>query len=189
MMNENVSPKQVRAGRIGLTLFFVVLALLCLSGTYLFVPVIRATYDGGGDIIPRWRCIEVLAGDTIRVTDGQSTNLVYVAGIRSPPPERGKKLDEAVDELKMRDLDLLKKGQVAQKSLYAWINRRRARLAVVEQLEPGVMTAFVYVGGVDLGRKLLENGQAYVLLLDHPQLARYQDLEAEAQRKSIGLWR
>lgn len=187
-MRTDFSPQRDRAGRIGVTVFFVVLALLCFSGTYLLVPVIRATYDGGGDVIPRWRCVEVLAGDLIRVAEDDTTHLVRIAGIRCPPPERGPELAEVMAELNMREADLLKKGQIAQKTLYAWINRRRARLDVVSE-DGELLTAFVYVGGVDLGRKMLQNGQAYVTSLEHQRRDRYLELQQKAQDRSIGLWR
>ena len=48
---------------------------------------------------------------------------------------------------------------------------------------------YVSVFGVDVGRKLLQGGQAMASREPHPRLEEYLACEAEAKAKARGIWR
>ena len=117
------------------------------------------------------------------------TNVVWVRGIDCPPTARGTALDQVMNQLGMREEDLIRKGQLAQKTLTAWIFRRKARLDHIEPMANGEVTADVVVGGIDVARKMLQNGQAFVTDTPHDRLDEFRALEQEARTREIGIWR
>lgn len=180
---------RTRRGRIGITLFFIGLFAVCLGGTRYLAPRLQRVQAENTEIMPVWKCLEVPAGNRITVSDGTVTNRVVVRGIACPPTQRGAELDAVGNQLGMREEDLIRKGQLASNALRTWIYRRKARLEDREVNDDGSWTAFVAVGGVDVGRKMLEHGQAFVVEKPHDRLESYRQLEEEARRQEIGIWR
>lgn len=180
---------RTRRGRIGITVFFLVLFAASLAGTRYLAPRLQRVQQDNAGVMPVWKCLEVPAGDHITVSDGTTTNRVYVRGIGTPPTSRGEALDEVCATLGMREEDVIRKGQLSGKALRTWIYRRKARLDDRVVNDDGTWTAYVAVGGVDVGRKMLQNGQAYVLDVEHPRLEAYRAYEREAKSRETGIWR
>jgi endonuclease YncB( thermonuclease family) len=188
-MTATESSTRTRRGRIGITVFFLLLVLGSLAGTRYFAPRLQRVQSDHAVAMPVWKCLEVPTGDRITVSDGTVTNLVHVRGIASPPTQRGRELDAVCAHLGMREEDVIRKGQLAGKALRTWIYRRKALLAERTENADGTWTAYVAVGGVDVGRKMLQNGQAYALDEGHPRMEGYRADEAEARQREIGIWR
>ena len=188
MKDQQHQAKQ-RRGRIIITVFFLGLLTVCFAGTRLLVPQLRTVRAESAHEMPVWKCIEIFAGNHLRATDDSVTNRIWVRGIDCPPTARGSELDKVAASLGMREEDLIRKGQLAQKTLTAWIYRRRARLDNIQTMDNGDVTADVIVGGVDVARKMLQNGQAYVIDTPHERLEEMRAYEKEARNKEIGIWR
>jgi endonuclease YncB( thermonuclease family) len=182
--------KQFR-GQILVTAFFLGIAGFTILLLVILIPNISHLRQTEGDTIARWKCMEVLAGDRIRVEshEGES-HRIHVLGISCPPTNRSASAQAAVDRLGLPEIEVVKRGQVAQKTLYAWINKRLAFLLPGEtQEDEEWLEAYVRVGGVDVGRQMLLHGQAYALDTPHRLLTEYKEYESKAKTKKIGLWR
>ena len=178
-------------GQILVTTFFLGIAGLTIALLAILIPNINHLRETKGDTIPRWKCTKILAGDRIVMArhDGE-TRFVHVAGIRSPPTNRTELTQAAVARLELTQAEVIKRGMVAQKTLYAWINKRKAFLIPLEeQNDPEWLEAYVRVGGVDVGRRQLLYGQAYALETKHELSTEYQQYEAKAKKEKIGIWR
>ena len=181
-----------KQSRIVLTVFFVSVIAVTALLTYGIVPRVKSLKATSQDQIPRWTCIEVLAGDLIRVTHQERTNLVHLAGIASPRPQHGPALDVASKQLMVPVDELLKRAQISRKSLATWIYHRTVRVLVQPELErtyPDALEAYVHVSGVDVGKKMLQHGQAYTKNGSHPMREKYVNYETHAKKRSFGFWR
>jgi len=184
--------KQFR-GQILVTLFFLGIAGFTVLLLVVLIPNISHLRQTKGDSIPRWKCMEIVSGDRIRVESHEGeTRSIQVLGIRCPPTNRSAAAQTAVDRLGLPEAEVVKRGQIAQKTLYAWINKRLAFLvpgddSPVESEE--WLEAYVRVGGVDVGRQMLLHGQAYAVDTPHDLLKEYKEYESVAKEEKIGLWR
>ena len=181
-----------KQSRISLTVFFVSVIAASALLTYGIVPRVKSLKATSQDQIPRWICIEVLAGDLIRVTHQGKTNLVHMAGIASPIPQHGPALDVASKQLIIPIDELLKRAQISRKSLTTWIYHRTVRVVAHPELErtyPDALEAYVHVSGIDVGKKMLQHGQAYTKHGSHPMQEKYVEYEANAKERSFGYWR
>ena len=182
--------KQFRS-QILVTAFFLGIAGFTILLLVILIPNISHLRQTKGDTIPRWKCVEIFTGDRIRVEshDGES-HQVHILGISCPPTNRSAAAQAASERLGLPETEAVKRGQVSQKTLYAWINKRLALLLPsLTQEDEEWLEAYVRVGGVDVGRRMLLGGQAYALDTPHGLLAEYQEYEAKAQKEKKGLWR
>ena len=88
--------------------------------------------------------------------------------------------------------ELLVRAQISQKSLTTWIYRRTVRVMPapdVPSIHPDAMEAYVEISGVDVGKKMLLNGQAYLAEGVHARETEYRGYAEEAKTAAIGLWR
>ena len=181
-----------KQSRFALTVFLVSIMAVTALLTYGIVPRVKSLKATSQDQIPRWTCIEVLAGDLIRVTHREKTNLVHLVGIASPIPQRGPGLDVASKQLIVPVDELLKRAQISRKSLATWIYHRTVRVLVQPELErtyPDALEAYVHVSGVDVGKIMLQYGQAYTKNASHPMRDKYVEYEAHAKKHAFGFWR
>lgn len=191
-MSEPSPAQRLRRSRILITLFFVAIVALTMALTYGIAPRIQRLRVVDSDRIPLWTCIEVVSGDTIRVEKDDEIVRIHLAGIGCPPPERGPELDAEVGRLNIPTDELLEKSRIARDSLFTWINRRSALLDIVDDIAPtsaDATEAYVQVGGVDLGKKILQHGQGYALDIPHPQRDDYKRYEEQARASEFGFWR
>lgn len=181
-----------KQSRIVLTLFFVGLVATTAFLTYGLVPRVLSVKRQATDDIPRWKCLEVIAGDLIRVTSNGETNQVHIAGIVAPPSVRGRALEQLALEHGLPVDELLDRAHISRKSLTTWIYRRTVRVIPVPEIpasHPDTLEAYVEISGVDVGRKMLENGQAYLSGDDHDRAGIYESHAQSARAAAIGLWR
>ena len=181
-----------KQSRIVLTVFFVTVIAATAWLTFGIVPRVMSLKATAQDQIPRWTCIEVLAGDLIRVTHQERTNLVHLAGISSPRPQPGPDLDDASKKLIIPVDELLERAQISRKSLATWIYHRTVRVVAQPELErtyPDALEAYVHISGVDVGKKMLQYGQAYTKNGTHPMREKYIEYEAHAKKHAFGFWR
>jgi endonuclease YncB( thermonuclease family) len=191
-MTHTADPSQTRSrkrSQILVTLFFSGLILFTLALLAIIVPRVQHLRRTSGDDIPHWLVIEVVAGDLIRVESGGTNRLVHVYGIGCPPLEANARFREAQLRLGLPDHELLQRGLLARNTLSTWIYRRQAQVLTQAAPKDHPYEAYVRVSGVDVGKKMVENGQAYALEIPHQHLEYYQSLEAAARKRAIGIWR
>ena len=176
-------------GRILITLFFAAIILATFLLSRFLAPRLEHLRRTSGDDIPQWTVEEILAGDVIRVRHKDTSKLVHVCGVACPPPEPTAGFRQAQERLGLPDHALLERARIARNTLSAWIFRKQAQVLTQRAAAEGPEDAYVRVSGIDVGRTMLEGGQAYVLDVTHPLLDDYRELEARARTEGIGIWR
>lgn len=185
---------ELRKSRRLLTLYIGAVTLVCALFTYGISSHLTQTRERLDDWSPGAICREVLAGDRILLVDeAGATNILQVLGIQAPPSEPGPALTEFARQVGRREDFVLQQGRSAQATVQVWLNRRHIRLDTPEGFEApdeeGVIRAYASRQGVDIGRKMLQGGQAVAVDMPHPRLEEYRRYEAEAQAAGAGLWR
>jgi endonuclease YncB( thermonuclease family) len=189
----NTDPKLRKSRRL-LTVYIAAIILVCALFTYGVSSHLVETRERLGTWTPGAICRDVLSGDRILLVDESgTTNLVQVLGIEAPPVASGQALTDFARRVGRREDFVLQQGQTAHSTLRVWINRRHVKTTVPEGFETaeanGAILAYASRQGVDIGRKMLQGGQAVALDIPHPRLEEYRQYEAEAQAAGAGLWR
>jgi endonuclease YncB( thermonuclease family) len=190
-MDATDRKKRLRA-KIYITIFFLVLAGLCLGFTVGIAPTLKGVQANAASKIPHWTCEEVLSGDTVRIKSLTTSQVVRIRGIVAPPREEGPALAEMARTLDFPEQDLLHQGEMARNALSVWIYKRRLDVEWLEDARetgPDVATGYISVFGVDVGRKMLQGGQAMAVREDHPRREAYAGYEEEARARERGIWR
>lgn len=178
--------------KVYITIFFLVLAGLCLGFTVGIAPMLKGVQEDAASKIPHWTCEEVLTGDTLRIKSLETSRVVRIHGIVCPPREEGPALTAMAMELGFPDDKLQHQGDMARNALSVWIYKRRLDVEWLPETpvaEPDATAGYVSVFGVDVGRKMLRGGQAMALREGHARRDEYVKYEAEAREKGLGIWR
>ena len=184
--------RRQRRGKVYLTLFFLVLAGLCLGFTVGIAPMLQGVQRDASSKIPHWTCVGVSAGDLLDIESLTTTRVVRLHGITCPPQEEGPALTAMAQELGFPEDELRHQGEMARNTVAAWIYKRRLDVEWAPETEgdaPEIAEGYVSVFGVDVGRKMLQGGQAMASRDDHPRREAYIAYEAEAREKGRGIWR
>lgn len=192
-MKDSVSARR-QSGRRWLTAYIAAVAAVCAVFTYGVSSHLVKTRKQLATWSPGAICEAVLPGDQLLLVDEHGrTNRVQLLGIQSPPTERGPALEQMARDLGMREEFVLQQGRVAQSALLIWVNQRHVQVSVPEAFrlpDPAeLQLGYASRQGVDLGRKMLQQGQARALHLPHPRLDEYLAFEQEARAAKLGLWR
>ena len=184
---STASRKQLKS-RILVTAFLVGSAALCALLTFGIVPRVEHLRVDAGDTIPRWKIVGVPAGDRLALELEGQTNIFQLAGVQCPAPDADSRQPTVARHLDLSDEETVARGVVARKTMMAWLYRRNARLERFDDSTSPPL-AFIHVGGIDVGRKMIQNGQAFTTELEHPYREAYLRLEARAKEDRIGIWR
>jgi len=190
---ETTPQLKQRRSRILLTLFILCVIATCGLLTVGVSSRLEATREKTSDWHAGYHCIDVIRGDLIRVTADGMTNLVQILGMACPSTSRDRQASVMAAERHMPEDRVVEHGITAQKTLKAWINKRRVNLVSPDGSEAapskdGVFYAYASVFGVDIGRKMIQGGQAFATSEEHPRLDEYLGYEEEARRDGLGLW-
>ena len=189
----NTDPKLRKSRRL-LTVYIAAITIVCAVFTYGVSSHLVETRERLGTWTPGAICRDVLSGDRLLLVDEfGATNVVRVLGIEAPPTDRGEALTEFARRVGRREDFVLQQGQTAHATLRIWINRRHVKTITPEGFESadktGATPVYASRQGVDIGRKMLQGGQAVALDMPHPRLEEYRRYEAEARAAGAGIWR
>ncbi len=184
----------VRKSRRLLTAYIAAITLVCALFTYGVSSHLVQTRERLDGWSPGSICRDVLSGDRLVLEDEDGAmQIVQVLGIQAPPVERGDMLTEFAEQIGRREDFVIQQGRSAKSTLLVWVNRRHIKLEIPEGFEEadeeGVIRAYASRQGVDIGRKMLQGGQAIALDFPHPRLEAYRAYEAEARAADAGIWR
>ena len=137
-----------------------------------------------GEIIPLMTCLDVIDGRTLLVEYKGATNTVHLGGVRLP---------SACRDILTPDVDFEKEDDIARKVLLVWVFKKMVDVTpdsgVPMRGAPPEFEAQVKIFGVDIGRKLIAEGQAAVAEDANPRRAFYESFEAPARHARKGMWR
>lgn len=118
----------------------------------------------------------VLVGHVIDVTDGDTIKV---------------QLDSGPINVRLDSIDAPERnqphGREALAALYAAVNTRTVELDVIEQDRYGRQVAVVYVGGVNINGRMVQQGHAWAYR-EYVKDADYCRWEGEARARKAGLW-
>ena len=180
--------KKLRKSRILVTAFLAGSVALCAGLTFYIVPRVEHLRVDAGETIPRWKIVAVPAGDRLALAFEGQTNVFQLAGVRCPAAGTDAPVSAVARRLGLSEQETIARGVIARKTAQAWLYRRIARIERIDDTASPPI-ALIFVGGIDVGRKMLQHGQAYTTDLDHPHRESYLKLEARAKKEQIGLWR
>lgn len=189
---EQQPPTGRGRARVYITVFFVVLAGISLGFTVGIAPMLKGVQQDASSKIPHWSCVGIPAGDMLEIESLTTTRVVRLHGIVCPPREEGAALSAMVDVLNFPEDELMHQGEMARNTVAAWIYKRRLDVEWLPEFDTpddGESRGYVSVFGVDVGRKMLQGGQAMALREEHPRGDAYLTYEAEAREKGRGIWR
>ncbi len=178
------SPAPNRTGRTLVITFYTTLIFFTLGTTWIAIHHPKTQAYKQGNLVPLTLCTEVINGHSIKVQNQDKEEIVHFLGIESPG-ENPTKLSS--------QLDPNKEEQIARHALLAWIYHKRVRLTYPHGKpthdERGRLLAYVDIYGIDVGKKMLQEGQAMVSDKQHPKFDLYKKFEAEAYDAHKGVWR
>jgi endonuclease YncB( thermonuclease family) len=181
---EPVPPAKKRAGRWILAVFLVVVAVTTYATLWFSIHNPRMDRLRRGEIIPLMTCLDVIDGRTLLVEYKGSTNIVHLGGVRLP---------SACREILPADVDFEKEDDVARKVLLVWVFKKLVDVVPdggVPMLGgPGEFEGQVKIFGVDVGRKLIAEGQAATADDGNPRHDFYKGFETIARDARKGMWR
>jgi endonuclease YncB( thermonuclease family) len=193
MKSMEQTPSQSRnKARVYITIFFVALAGISIGFTVGIAPMLQGVQQDASSKIPHWSCVGIPAGDVLEIESLTTTRVVRLHGIVCPPREEGPALSAMAEELGFQEEALMHQGDMARNTVAAWIYKRRLDVEWLPEFdEAGTdeSRGYVSVFGVDVGRKMLQGGQAMALREDHPRRDAYLAYEEEAREKGRGIWR
>ncbi len=145
------TPSTKRRGRFFLSLFFVGLVAACALLTVGVTTRLNETREQLADWNPGYKCIKILRGDLVEVTDYETTNRVQLLGMTCPPPTRDSDLDALSVEWALPEDELLQHGITARDTLTTWIYKRQIQFEFpgpeVETLADAARRRQHFVGG------------------------------------------
>ncbi len=187
MNDDNPAPPPSRARRNGrwlVPLMLVVLVGGTFALTWFAVHHPKTRQFDHGEFYRFARVTEILGPATFRADLPQTSVTVRLLGIRSPLELRDQ-LSEA--------LDPDQEARVAAGVLRTWIYKRPLKLVPepeeAERDEQDRLLVYAELYGVDVGKKLVEEGQAGAVNSGHPRAALYRQARAEARAAGKGIWR
>ncbi|KZE69415.1 nuclease [Fictibacillus phosphorivorans] len=135
--------------------------------------------SGGGDRIAV-QVIDVVDGDTLKVQVGDKTETVRLLLIDTPESVHpSKPVQPFSKEASKFTKELLSNAKV------------ELELGIGERDKYGRLLAYVYADGKSVQESLLEKGLARVAYVFEPNtkyVDEYQNIQKQAQKKSIGIW-
>ncbi len=175
-----------------ITVYFVLLVLLCAVFTFGLSSYLRDTGERTSGQVHLIQCIEVVAGDTMRVHYRGREEMIRLVGVEAPLTPGHARMREQAERLGREPAEWAEWGRVSRNTLSAWILKRRMRLAFPFGAEArdddGRLLVYAELYGVDVGAKMLEGGLVFADGADHARLDRYRALEQHARNRQIGLW-
>lgn len=182
-MSVAIDPATGRSGRWLVILFYSIL----FGGTaWVTAYSVQSSYHKRhiqGEFFPHLRCIGIIDPVTLETEKHDRTGSVQFLGVLRPSQRT---------EL-LNGLDPHREDQIARHTLQAYLFKRRVRFHPVEDTAepaPGSLrVGYVELYGIDVGKKLIENGQAFAAEIDHPRKDLYLRMEAKARKARKGVWR
>lgn len=176
-----------RNGRPLVLLLYSSLTLLALLIAWFSIHHPKNQAFQEGTFLPLARCLEILGSDTIRVDYLQEEQVLRICGIDSPSA-RPDRLDPARNPEREEN--------IARQILQGWIYRKQLKLTfpgadseTVVRDEEGRLLAYAELYGVDIGGKMIQEGQVLAAEIDHPRREDYLHRQQEAEASGQGLYR
>jgi len=157
-------------------------ATLLISWAAVRHPTTAAFHQG--DYFPMARCLEIRSADSFRVEYKNQEVTVRLIGVDAPAavPDRLPGARKAARE-----------EDIARQVLQGWVYRKQMVLKFPDDQagfeSDGRLPAYAELYGIDVGGKLIREGQARASTEEHPRAAQYRAYEEEAQAAQHGLWR
>ena len=178
-----IDPATGRSGRWLVILFYSIL----FGGTaWVTSYSVQSSYHKRhvqGEFFPHLRCTGIIDPITLETEKHGQTGSVQFLGVLRPSQRR---------EL-LNGLDPYREDQIARHTLQAYLYKRRVRFHPVDnpgENSPGTLqVGYVELYGIDVGKKLIENGQAFAAEIDHPRKELYLRMEEKARKARKGVWR
>lgn len=172
-----------RTNKLFVILFYVVFIAGTGLVTYVAVQANRSKTDVGTKFFPHLVCVGIEDPSTLLAEQDGEPVMLRLAGVATP--------SEALDAT--RSLDPAVEDDIARKTLLAYLYKRRIRFhpadGVPVNVQEGLKQGYVELYGVDVGKQLIENGQAAVSGQEHPRREIYLASQEEAKSKKAGIWR
>jgi len=164
--------------------FYAVFVLGTFAVTYFALNHPTTVKYHEGELIPVIKCIGITDARTLTIYRDGRTNTIHLIGVDLP--------SDATTRFGA-DVDIAREDEIALHALQAWIYKKRLQIFAADETQPPE-DATEYKGyaslyGVDIGRKLIKEGQAFVRDVEHPRRADYETLEAAAREARKGIWR
>jgi hypothetical protein len=176
-------PASGRSGRWVVIIFYSIL----FGGTaWVTAYSVQSSYHKRhiqGEFFPHLVCTGILDPVTLKTEKLEKAGSVQFLGVLRPSDRRDL----------LNGLDPQKEDRIARHTLQAYTFKRRIRFHPAEEgTEPkpgGPQVGYVELYGVDVGKKLIENGQAFAADIDHPRKALYLRMQEKARTAHHGVWR
>jgi len=183
-MTSTKDPTASRTGRWVVILFYSVI----FGGTaWVTAYSVQSSYHKRhiqGEFFPHLVCKGILDPITLKTEKYEEASSVQFVGVLRPSDRKDL----------LNGLDPRAEDRIARHTLQAYTYKRRIRFHPAEEgpahSSDGAQLGYVELYGVDVGKKLIENGQAFAdRNLDHPRRALYVEMERQARDGRKGVWR
>lgn len=183
-MQTDRTSAPVASGRRFILPFYLVVALATWVVTWTAVRHPRTRDYERGAWLQRIHCTEILDGRTLRIRWNDRDHTLRLLGVQLPAA--------AADRLP-RQLDVERADRTATRVLIPWLFRKPLQVDLPdgsrEQPADETLSAYASLFGIDIGLKLIREGQALADPGEHPRGEVYRRAEAQARGAGMGLWR
>ena len=182
-MTQTPDPATRASGRWLVIIFYSVI----FGGTALVTAYsVQSSYHKRhiqGEFFPHLVCTGIIDPVTLEAEKHDVVTPVHFYGVDRP--------SDHLDLL--NGLDAEKEDRISIHTLQAYTFKRRIRFHSIDGLPAldaqGRQQGYVELYGVDVGKKLIENGQAFAGSEEHPRKDLYLRMEAKARDARKGVWR
>lgn len=169
-------------GRALVAVFYI--SLIAGTGLITYVSVQRGQAKrDDGEFFPYLSCLGISSPEILDAEERGEKIQLRMVGVDAPSRQ---------PEL-LNGLDPAQEDAISVKTLLAYIYKRRLRFHsagdLPENPAEGLRQGYVEVYGIDVGRKLIENGQAFAADIEHPRKELYLQMQAKAKAAKLGVWR
>ena len=178
------NPSAGKSGKLLVIGLYAGLILLTLITVQISVKHPKTKAFRQGDLMPLAKCTGFLAGNRLEVIFRGEEEILELLGVVSPA-------DPGAPLAASRDPQ--HEERVAIGVLQGWIYKKQLVLSFPDEEPPrnekGHLVSYAELYGVDVGKKLVEEGQAFAANTPHARSELYLEMQRQARERSVGVWR